>query len=215
MDLAKNILHSISTAYPISFSYEGVNGQEKELEKMERLGVIQKRTALTFPCGGCGSYCEIKTLEDGTQAIFCDTCEDARLYALTEAEKYEYAVSLPQMLAELLKEFELSTNHISEVFKNRLWSMGIHTINGVSRELLFLRELQGNDTEILSFLEQKKALHPIVFSAISQRRLLNTKYTFFPLENVLASRGAGIFSKKQLKEYSGKKGKLRVATALF
>ncbi len=206
MDFTKKILNSISAAYPIAFSPNEIRGHEKELEKWIQSGIIQKRTAITFPCGGCGAYSEIKTLDSGERVILCDSCEYARLYTLTEAEGYEYAVSLPKILTELLKELGLSSDRISASFKDRLWSLGVHDIKGIFREILFLRDAHDSEMEIFAFIEQKKASHLIILTAVSQQRLLNTKLTLIPLETLLASRGSGIFAKRRFYDLLGAKG---------
>ncbi len=216
MDLAKKILNSIAITLPIALSPDDVHGHDKELQKLMDAGVVQRRAALTFPCGACGSYCEIKTLENRERVILCDSCEDARLYTLTDKEGYEFGISLPILLSNLLKELEFSIDNINAFFKDRLWSLGIHDINGTSREILFLRDAQDSEAEIFSFLAQKKASHPIVLSTISQRRLLNTEFILIPIETLLTSRGSGIFSKKRFEEILGRKGQTvsRESTAL-
>lgn len=206
MDLVKKLLHNVSCAYPISYQPSEVSGNKKELEKLVGFGILQRKIAVTFQCQSCGTHNEIKKLANGRRVILCQTCEQARLYTLDDNDGHEYAVSLNDLLKHLLTALDFPSNDPKPMFQDRLWSLGTQEVNGTPREILYLREPEDAEMEIFAHLEQKKALHPIVFSTISQDRLLNTKLTLIPLENLLVPKGENLFSRELLDKILGEGG---------
>lgn len=206
MDLAKKLLRNISTSYPISYTHAEIEEYRKEAEKLTDLEILQSKTSLTLACPKCRESCPIKRLDSGKRAILCISCEDARLHILTENDGIEYAVSLENLLKHLLSALDFSMEEPKPMVRERLWSLGIQEINGAAREVLYLREPQDAETDVFTLLEQKKALHPIVFSTVSHQRLLNTKITLIPLENLLTAKGDNLFSKAMFDRIIGEGG---------
>ena len=184
MDLLKKFLNSESVSSPITFPQAEVTKHEKELTTLLKLGIVKKRAALTFPCGNCGTYCEIKQSEGGECFIFCDSCEDARLETLDDDQRAEYVFSLPDLLSIFLKDLGYPTDRINSLFQNRLWSLGTHNINDTQREILFVRNPNDAEMDIFQVLQQKQPFHPLVFSTISQRHPLGITFAIVPLENL-------------------------------
>lgn len=196
MDLLKKFLNSEAVSSPTVFTSIQVSKDDKELTTLIQQGIVKKRAALNFPCGNCGTYCEIKKLESGKHAILCDSCEDARLELLNDEQFIEYVFSLPDLLTILLKDLGYPTDRISQMVPDRLWSLGTHDINDAQREILFVRNPDDGETAIFQVLQQKQPFHPLVFSTISQKRPLAINFAITPLENLLATRGKSIFSKQ-------------------
>lgn len=200
MDLLKKFLNSEALSSPAVFTSTQVEKDAKELTTLVQLGIIKKRAALTSPCGNCGTYCEIKKLEDGTLTILCDLCEEARLEVLNNEQGIEYALSLSDLLSVFLKDLGYQADSISPLHQDRLWSLGTHDINDAPREILFVRNPDDSETAIFQVLQQKEHSHPLVFSTISQKRALNISFAITPLETLLATRGKSIFSKERFKK---------------
>lgn len=200
MDLLKKFLNSESVSSPTAFPQAEVTKHEKELSTLLKLGIVKKRAALAFPCGSCGTYCEIKQLESGECFIFCDSCEDARLETLGDDQRTEYVFSLTDLLSTFLKDLAYPTDHINSLFQNHLWSLGTHDINDTQREILFVRNPNDAEMDIFQVLQQKQPFHPLVFSTISPRHPLGITFTIVPLENLLATKGKSIFSKQRFEK---------------
>lgn len=214
MDLVKKLLRNTSRAHPVAYKYSEVAGHKEELVKLINLGVLQQTTALTFPCNTCGSECEIKRLENGTRAILCSSCVNARLKALAESDAYEYTVSLERLLKNLLSELEFTPDEPMRMLGHDIWSLGTQEILGTMREVLYLRDSHDIETGALAILEQRKALHPIIFCGIAPDRPLNVNLAFIPLENILRRKGGGIFSRELFDRILGDSGETMSTEAI-
>jgi hypothetical protein len=200
MDLLKKFLNSESVSSPTVFSQTEATKHEKELTALLKLGIVKKRAVLTFPCGNCGTYCEIKQSGGGEYFILCDSCEDARLETLNADQRIEYVFSLTDLLSIFLKDLGYPIDRINQLFQNRLWSLGTHDINDTQREILFVRNPNDAEMDVFQVLQQKQPFHPLVFSTISQGHPLGISFTIVPLENLLATRGKNIFSKQRFEK---------------